>query len=140
MTVSEATYLDTSVFIYIIENHATYSPKLEQFMEGSLESGAKFVTSTVTLAEFGVQPERLARQDLIQAFHDFIRDLPIELNPLNLTAAVHAYGLRAKYASLRALDALQLGAALAAGCRVFLTNDFDLKKVSEIQVLLVADL
>ena len=42
--------------------------------------------------------------------------------------------------NIRLPDALQIAAALAAGCEAFLTNDGGLKRVSEIKVLVVSEL
>ena len=47
--------------------------------------------------------------------------------------------LRADY-NLRLPDALQLAAAITYGCDAFLTNDAQLKRVVEIQVLVIDEL
>jgi predicted nucleic acid-binding protein len=47
--------------------------------------------------------------------------------------------LRATY-NLKTPDALQVAAALHAGCDIFLTNDFGIKRVKEIHVLVLDDL
>ncbi len=44
--------------------------------------------------------------------------------------------LRASY-NLSLTDALQVAAALSAGCEAFLTNDFGLKRVTELRVLVL---
>jgi len=41
---------------------------------------------------------------------------------------------------IRLPDALQIAAALAAGCEAFLTNDEGLQRVNEISVLIVSDI
>ncbi len=51
------------------------------------------------------------------------------------TAAI----LRAKY-RLRTPDALQISAALTTGCQAFLTNDKDLRRVTELRVLVIDEL
>jgi predicted nucleic acid-binding protein len=47
--------------------------------------------------------------------------------------------LRGRYPILRALDAVQLAAALDAGADAFLANDKKLQRVKEIKVLVLAD-
>jgi predicted nucleic acid-binding protein len=47
--------------------------------------------------------------------------------------------LRAKY-NLSLTDALQIAAALAAGCEAFLTNDTAIKRVNELRVLVLSEL
>ena len=50
-----------------------------------------------------------------------------------------AAGLRAKY-GLKLADAIQAAVAVQAKSQVLLTNDTDLKKVTEVRVLLVSEL
>ncbi|KAI9134019.1 PIN domain-containing protein [Acaryochloris sp. CCMEE 5410] len=52
---------------------------------------------------------------------------------------VKAAQLRVQY-SLKLPDALQLATAIVSGCDGFLTNDFQLKKVAKLQVLVVDEL
>lgn len=42
--------------------------------------------------------------------------------------------------TLRTPDALQIAAALVAGCEAFLTNDAGLKRVTELRVLVLDEL
>jgi predicted nucleic acid-binding protein len=52
---------------------------------------------------------------------------------------VQAAELRARY-KLSLIDALQIAAALGAGCDGFLTNDKDLKRVGTLNVLVLSEL
>lgn len=140
MTVSEKTYIDTAPFIYLIENHPTNYVKVESFLASAVQNGATFATSVVTLAEYGVQPQRIGRLDLIQDFKDLLRNLAFDFLPVTEPVAEIAYRLRAKYPTLRALDALHIAAALDSGCRNFFTNDHPLKQVSELSVILVDEI
>jgi predicted nucleic acid-binding protein len=51
--------------------------------------------------------------------------------------AVTSYQLRAKYPALKTLDSLQLAAAIESGCDHFFTNDYGLKRVKEINIIIV---
>ncbi|WP_416670565.1 type II toxin-antitoxin system VapC family toxin [Egbenema bharatensis] len=42
--------------------------------------------------------------------------------------------------NLKLTDALQLATALEAGCQAFLTNDTQLKRVTELKVLVISEL
>jgi predicted nucleic acid-binding protein len=53
--------------------------------------------------------------------------------------AERAAHIRATY-NIRIPDALQLGAALSAGCEAFLTNDHDLRRVTDLRVLVLEEL
>jgi predicted nucleic acid-binding protein len=106
-----------------------------------LSSGAILgVTSVVTLAEVLVAP--LARGDLqlaaqYRAIFDYGGSLRLE--PITRMTAERAADLRVRY-RLRLGDALQVALALQAGCEAFLTNDLTLKRVSELQVLVLDEL
>ena len=59
--------------------------------------------------------------------------------PIDHKLAQQAAELRAKY-NLTLPDALQVATALAAGCEAFLTNDVMIKRVTELDVLVLSDL
>ena len=45
--------------------------------------------------------------------------------------------IRAKYKSFKSMDSLQLACAIMSGCDVFLTNDRQLRQITEIQCILL---
>ena len=53
--------------------------------------------------------------------------------------AIQAAQIRARY-NLQLPDAFQIAVALAANCQAFLTNDVILKRVTELQVLVLDEL
>ena len=59
--------------------------------------------------------------------------------PIDSRLAERAAELRVRY-NLRTPDALQVAAALAAGCEAFLTNDGTFKRVTELRVLILDEL
>jgi predicted nucleic acid-binding protein len=65
-------------------------------------------------------------------------NIPLEV--IDEPIAETAYKLRAKYDSLKGLDALQISVALEKNCSQFLTNDKRLRKISEVKILLVEEL
>ena len=58
---------------------------------------------------------------------------------LDARMAEIAADLRARY-RLRTPDALQIAAALVTGCEAFLTNDAALRRVTDLQVLVLDEL
>ena len=54
--------------------------------------------------------------------------------------STQAARIRAKYKGIKGMDSLQLATAIVYGCDVFLTNDKQLKQVTELNVLLVDEL
>jgi len=47
--------------------------------------------------------------------------------------------LRGKHQFLRTIDALQIAAAIHAKADIFLTNDKELKKINEIDIIILSD-
>lgn len=90
--------------------------------------------------EFGVMPTRQGRQELTLQFESFLRMMNISVEEIDRNTAQTAYQLRAKYDFLKGMDALQISVALEKECDQFLTNDKKLKRVSELQIILVEDL
>lgn len=133
-------FLDTASVMYLVEKNPAYVNLVRAVFQ-RLDSGQlQSVTSPVTLAECLVHP---LRQGLFQLRQDFINVVVNGVSTtfvgLDQTSGEIAGALRARY-NLRLPDALQLAAALSAGCEAFLTNDAQLKRVTELQILVLDDL
>lgn len=132
--------VDTAPLIYYIESHNAYSPAVDPFFEAMDQEDILVVTSTITLLEVLVQPLRLDRIDLVTQYREIL------LNANNLVIvdvvpeiAESAAGLRAKY-NLRTPDAIQVATTMFMGSTTLLTNDKEMRKVSDIQIVLLDDL
>ena len=94
----------------------------------------------MTLAECLVLPYRLQQGDLAHEFADLIaRGANTSLAAIGQETAMDAAQLRARY-GLPLLDAFQVAVALAEGCEALLTNDADLRRVLELDVIVLDDL
>jgi predicted nucleic acid-binding protein len=131
---------DTPPFTYFVERHPTYVAMLHrvfQRMNAGLLDG---VTSVVTLAEVLAHPKRTGDQQLEEVYKDLLlRGQGLRLLAIDPAIADVAAGLRARY-NVRTPDALQIASALVAGCGVFLTNDADLRRVTELRALALNEL
>jgi len=132
--------LDTAPLIYLIEQHPVFGPPVLEIArrldEGPLEAAA----STLTLTEVLTQPLRLDRRDLVRSYRSLLEGHErLRLVPVDNAVAVAAAELRARH-NLRTPDAIQVAAALHAGCDAFLTNDGDIRRVKELRVILVSEL
>ncbi len=133
-------FIDTAPFIYLAEEHPIYAKRTKKFLANAFANPDKLLTSVITLMEFSVKPEREGQTIAIQKLHNTWNRLNIELLVIDEAIAQEAARLRAKYLSLKGLDALQLSAALLHGCQQFFTNDLPLKNITEMKVILVKDL
>jgi len=131
--------MDTAPIIYFIEKNPKYLGVLKPvFLEidtGRIEA----ITSTITLLEVLVHPFRTKNDILAEKY----RDILLYSEGLTTFEIFHEVSemsskLRAKY-SIRTPDAIQIAVGLLYRSSKFLTNDSALKKVSEIDVLVLDD-
>ena len=130
-------FLDTAPVVYYVEESQRYLPLVDVVFD-ALDSGRlTAVTSPVTLAECLVAPYRLNRADQQRAFARVITSGPNTVfTPLAWDSAQRAAELRVRY-NLSLADAFQVAVALTSDCDAFLTNDLTLKRVTELDVIVL---
>ncbi|MDQ1326876.1 MAG: hypothetical protein QG641_156 [Candidatus Poribacteria bacterium] len=133
-------FLDTSPLIYYVEENPSYFLIVKTIFDYIDNGSLIAVTSPVTLAECLVG---VYRSGLFQYKEDFLELIVYGSNvifmPIDSEQAQQAGELRAKY-NLTLTDAFQIATALSAGCEVFLTNDITLKRVTELNVLILDEI
>ena len=104
-----------------------YTAAVDELL-GLIEEGTiTAFTSELTLAECLAKPFEEGRDDIVQAYEEFLTPsplltvLPVERDILVDTARMQAL------LSLRLPDAIHVATALAAGCEVVISNDKRLK-------------
>ena len=131
--------MDTAPIIYFIEKNPKYLGVLKPvFLEidtGRIEA----ITSTITLLEVLVHPFRTKNDIPAEKY----RDILLYSGGLTTFEIFHEVSempskLRAKY-FIRTPDAIQIAVGLLYRASKFLTNDSALKKVSDIDVLVLDD-
>jgi predicted nucleic acid-binding protein len=131
--------LDTALFIYYIEEHPGLLPLLDPVFRSADEGTRQLVTSAVTLLEVLVVPYRLGNRVLAARYETLltrsrgVRVVDVTRDQLRAAAQLRAV------TGARVPDALQLVAALTAGCTTFLTNDRRLPAVPGLRVLQLSD-
>ena len=133
-------FLDTAPLIYYLQRDERFFTKTKELFAFLHRTKTVFVSSDITIAEYCVYPYRSRNLDLIRALESFIRVSQMEIVHTSERVAQIAAKLRAKYVAFKTMDALQIALAMEYSCDVFLTNDKQLKQVSEITVLLVDEL
>lgn len=130
------TALDTALFIYYIEANRTFLPLVAPIFEDVAAGRREVVTSTLTLLEVLVVPCRAGTLDLASRYEANLSRSRggrfVDIDRSQLRAAAQ---LRALHPSLPTPDALQLAAALSAGCSAFVTSDRDLPAMPGLDVL-----
>lgn len=115
--------LDTAAFIYFIEEHPRYLPVVEPVFEEIDAGRIEGVTSALSLLEVLVVPYRSHDAALAARYETILtRSRGLSLVELSLPQLRAAAQLRAT-TGMKTPDALQVTAALGAGCEALLTND-----------------
>ncbi len=131
--------LDTSIFIYFLEDNPKYSPLARIIINGIEKGKWHGVTSTITLMEITVRPWQLERESVAREYEAVLVHFPnLSIINIDRNVARAAAQLRAKY-SVSPPDALQISASLASRAKVFLTNDKRLSRLQELIDIIVMD-
>jgi predicted nucleic acid-binding protein len=111
-------FVDTNVLLYLLSSDAAKADRAEALL------AARVVISVQVLNEFANVARRNLRlewPEIAQALLDIRRFA--EVRPLNLEAHVHGLALAERY-RLSVYDAMIAAAALEAGCRTLVSEDF----------------
>ena len=132
--------VDTPIIIYFVETHPQYDALVTEVFQHIADSTFTGVTSVITLIEVLIRPFRRGDIRLQQEYRDLLlHSANFEMVSIDTAIAERAAEIRARY-NFRIPDALQIAAALAAGCEAFLTNDAELKRVTELRMLVLNEL
>ena len=133
-------FLDTSPVIYYVEAVPAFAEVVRGIFTLIGKGQIQGVVSPVTLAECVTLPIRLGQVELRKRFTDLLTATDgIVLVNIDAAIAQQAAELRIRY-GLKLPDALQIAVGICDGCEAFLTNDVALKRVTELQVLVLGEL
>jgi uncharacterized protein len=131
--------IDTSPFIYYVEDHPQYAGPVQVIFDHLSSGASRGVTSVVTMMEISVKPLRERRLARANEYATFLERLPsLSILPIRLPDAWRAGVLRGSN-TLQAMDALQIATCIGGGASVFVTNDRRLRPINEIDVLILSD-
>jgi predicted nucleic acid-binding protein len=132
--------LDTSPFIYFVERNSLYVDIMREIFTRLTNGDFRAYSSVITLTEVLVQPLRQNNQILTGEYRNLLYNgINFKLLSINSSIAETAARLRAQY-NLRTPDALQIATALENGCDAFLCNDKNLKRVTELKILILDEI
>jgi len=129
--------LDTSIFIYHLEDHPRYSP-LTEIIFNALEKGInKGVTSYLTLMEILAKPKTEGLLQVARDYEYYLTTFPnLTFYEIGLEIARKASDSRAAE-RMKAPDAIQLATAILYGATAFLTNDKIFERVKGVDILIL---
>lgn len=127
--------VDTAIFIYFIEEQPQFLPLIEPLFKAVDEGRQKIITSALTLLEVLVVPYRSGNRLLADRYEALLtRSRGVRVVDLTRELLRGAAQLRA-VTSVKTPDAIQLVAALTAGCTTFLTNDRRLPLIPGLRIV-----
>ena len=126
--------LDTSIFIYHLEDHPRYAPVTETIFNSLEEGRNQGITSFLTLMEILVKPKAEGLLEVARDYEYYLTTFPnLTLFPFDLEIARKASDLRAA-SRVKTPYAIQLATALHHGATGFLTNDRMFEKVTGLEI------
>ena len=129
------TALDTAAFIYFIEEHPKFLPVIAPLFHEADAGRRQLVTSSLTLLEVLVVPYRAGNRVLAERYEALLtRGRGVRLVEMSHDQLRAAAQLRAATGA-KAPDALQMVAAISAGCKTFITNDRRLPSVPGLRLV-----
>lgn len=131
--------VDTAPLIAYVQAEAATLPVCD-IVFNAVKAGSLFISvSAIALTECLVHPLKMNDTVAVRAYEGLFRGRNVTCLPVSRRIARRAAELRAQY-NLRTPDALHIATALIGNCDAFLTNDRQLRRVTEIPVLILSDL
>ena len=131
--------LDSNLLIYLIETQGPLADAVALIIDSITTGQTKAVMSAIGLVEILMGPARVGDARMFELTADALRDLPIQVVPLDAAIAEDAAWIRG---ALRVglEDAVHLATAHAVGATAFVTNDRRLHSIPNLDVIYLDDL
>ncbi len=140
MTDFKRVFIDTAPIIYFLENSPLYMESMEKFFSRCVKEHIQIVTSTLTIEEYLVLPYSYGKMEYVDNFKRFIEYMDIEVVDIDAEIAEQGAKIRGQYKNFKAMDALQIAAAVAKKCDMFFTNDKQLRQEKELPCITMEDI
>lgn len=124
-------YLDSAPIIYLVEN---ISPFVTELIEQLSSDDIQQVCSDLSRLECRVKPIRDNESILLTAFDTYFSEIVSDIVPLTRAVMDYATEIRAQF-GFKTPDAIHLACAVKAKCARFYTNDSQLKRFTEMEVI-----
>lgn len=132
--------VDTAPFIYFIEKHPVYVDQVRAIFQRVNTGMSQVITSVITLTEVLGLPLEMQHLHFESEYRAMLLNTDgITTLPVSIPIAEQAARLRATY-KLRTPDALHVATAIVSHCDAFLTNDLQLRRITEIKILVLDNL
>lgn len=131
--------IDTSVFLYHFEASQRYLPVTTVLLSHVQSGKIRGIISTVTIMETTVRPWQLEREAAARQYELYLSHFPnMTIFDVDRHVARRAAQLRASH-RLHPADALHLATAVVHGATCFITNDYALRRMSDLLTIIILD-
>ncbi len=132
--------IDSAPLIYAVEKRAVYITRMQVILDLIRKEPIQAFSASIALSEVLVKPLQNQDTKTVAAYRQMLlHSRHFQLISITPAIAEEAAALRARY-NLKTPDALQIAVAVSQRCDAFLTNDLGLKRVTEMQVLVLDEL
>lgn len=131
-------FWDTMMFIYLMDNHPTYSTRVQQLLDRSYRRGDSLCTSYLALGEIVAGAEKSPNRGKAAAIRSTVEEMGFSFLIFGDRAVVPFSSLRAKE-KVKVADAIHLACAASAGIDLFLTGDKNLIRLDVPGIQFIAD-
>ena len=131
---------DTAPIVYFIEEHKEFGKIADEiFKVIKDDSEYRPFSSVITLIEVLTQPLRKSKMEVVEKYRQFLLNssnfITYSIDPI---IAEKSAELRAQY-GIKTPDAIQLAVGIENDRTLFVTNDRGLKKIKEIEVIVLEE-
>jgi predicted nucleic acid-binding protein len=126
-------YLDANIIIYLVENHPVWGPQVQAKLAQLRASGDQIASGDASRLECLVGPYLLGDPAILADYAAFFQASGVMMFPLTAAVCERAALIRASF-NIKPLDALHMATAIEHGCGLFLTNDAQLLRCTQISV------
>ena len=131
-------FWDSMLFIYLLEDHPTFSPRARQFLGRARRRKDSLFTSYLALGEVMAGAEKSPQPQKAIAVREIVREMGFICLPFNEGAVAPFSRLRSRE-RLKIADSIHLACAASAGMDLFLTGDKQLAKLDVPGIQFIAD-
>ena len=124
---------DTNIVIYTVERDPIWEPKVATRLKALAVAGDMLAISDAARLECLVGPMQSGDTSVLADYQRFFSSPDIQMLDVSASVWERAAQIRAGF-KLQPLDSVHLASAIEHGCGLFLTNDVQLARCTEIAV------
>jgi len=131
-------FWDSMLFIYLLEDHPTFSPRARQLLARARRRGDSLFTSYLAIGEVMAGAEKSPNPQKAPVVRQIIREMGFACLAFDEGAVAPFARLRSRE-RLKIADSIHLACAASAGIDLFLTGDKELVKLDVPGIQFIAD-